>query len=247
MARTKGKTLKNSSNKLPFSRLPWTIDFHLESFLCIAFSLLLLVIFPATTMAGEVNLETILKGIEHRYAGQDFTANFYQTSRLAAIDITESAQGRAFFSHPGKMCWEYQEPEPQQIITNGKTLWIFRPEENQVIKGDAASFFKTGAGGSFLSDITQVRASYTITLGRKDADYVELILIPKTENPEISSIKIRVSPSNFEIFRIETENIYKDTTILEFKNIDFIKLDHTLFDFITPQGTDLLFMNGENS
>lgn len=189
------------------------------------------------------SVETTLTNIEKRYSGRDFTANFSQNSRLAAIDITETAMGKAFFSHPGRMRWEYTEPEQNQIITNGKTLWIFRPEDNQVVQGDAGTFFKTGAGGAFLSDIRLVRAKYTITPGKNDNKFVELLLVPKIKNPEINLIKIEVSKDKFEINRVETTNIYGDTTTLEFSDINFLKLDKTLFDFVIPEGTDLLFMN----
>ncbi|MCP4114446.1 MAG: outer membrane lipoprotein carrier protein LolA [Desulfobacteraceae bacterium] len=190
------------------------------------------------------DLEALLTGIENRYSGKDFTATFFQRSRLAAIDITETAQGKAFFSHPGKMRWEYLEPEKHKIITNGETLWIFRPEDNQVVQGEARTFFKAGAGGAFLSDIRLVRESYTITLERNDKGVAELILVPKQENPEISTIKIRLFQDTFKIDRVETTNIYGDTTTLEFMDIDFRKLDPSLFDFVVPKGTDLLFMNG---
>ena len=76
--------------------------------------------------------EAVLSAIEKKYAGKSFEASFYQISKLEALDITEKASGKASFSHPGKMKWEYLEPEQHEIITNGKSLWIYRPEENQV-------------------------------------------------------------------------------------------------------------------
>jgi len=207
--------------------------------------LTLLLLCPgAFAQENSIDLETMLTGIENRYSDRDFSATFFQRSRLAAIDITETAQGKAFFSHPGKMRWEYLEPEKHEIITNGTTLWIFRPEDNQVVQGEARTFFKAGAGGAFLSDIRLVRAAYTITLERNDNGFAELLLIPKQKNPEISSIRIRIFQDTFMIDRVETTNIYGDTTTLEFMDIEFRKLDPSLFDFVVPKGTDLLFMNG---
>ena len=140
------------------------------------------------------------------------------------------------------MRWEYQEPERQEIVTNGKTLWIYRTEENQVVKGDAAAFFKTGGGGAFLADITLVRADYTITIDRVDTGFVSLVLVPKRQNPEITTIEIRVSRTTFDVDRVETTNTYGDTTVLEFRKIAFHRLEKALFEFTPPEGTDLLFM-----
>ena len=105
-------------------------------------------------------------------------------------------------------------------------------------------FFKSGAGGAFLSDIRLVRKAYTITLERNDNGFAELLLIPKQKNPEISSIRIRIFQDTFMIDRVETTNVYGDTTTLEFMEIEFRKLDPSLFEFVVPKGTDLLFMNG---
>nr|NJM03775.1 outer membrane lipoprotein carrier protein LolA [Desulfobacula sp.] len=137
--------------------------------------------------------EAVLSAIEKKYAGKSFEASFYQISKLAALDITEKASGKASFSHPGKMKWEYQEPEQHEIITNGKSLWIYRPGENQVMQGEASSFFKAGAGGAFLSDITLVRKNYIITIKDITDEYTELDLAAKNETPDISLIVIRVS------------------------------------------------------
>jgi len=221
----------------------------IQGFLRTAAAIFMVAFFTGSTLANSnpsnqsLDLETVLAGIEKRYSGRDFTADFFQTSLLAAIDITETAKGKALFSHPGKMRWEYQEPESQAIITNGTTLWIYRIEENQVVQGDAVSFFKSGGGGAFLSDITLIRAGYDITLDRVETNFVTLVLVPKIKNPEISTIVIRVLRTTFDIDRVETTNIYGDTTTLEFKDINFHTLDSSLFEFVVPEGTDLLFMD----
>ena len=76
--------------------------------------------FPMDAKAEELQLkEDILNQIEKQYSGNDFCANFHQTSHLKAIDITETASGQAFFSHPGKMRWEYHTPEKNQINPGG--------------------------------------------------------------------------------------------------------------------------------
>ena len=77
LAKTRGKTLQNSSNKHPWNNLPWTIDiYQVKPLLYLVVFMFILILFPAITIAEETNLETTIKGIEQRYAGQDFTAKF---------------------------------------------------------------------------------------------------------------------------------------------------------------------------
>ena len=148
------------------------------------------------SFCNDIIKEDILTAIEEKYSGKSFKADFTQVSKLAALDITEKASGKALFSHPGKMRWKYLTPQLHEIITNGKSLWIYRPEENQVMHGDASQFFQSGTGGAFLSDISIIRKNFNITVREVTTDYVEIDLIPKKKAKDISSIVIRISQKN---------------------------------------------------
>jgi outer membrane lipoprotein carrier protein len=186
--------------------------------------------------------EAILAGIEKRYAGKSFSARFSQISRLAALEITDKASGKAFFSHPGKMAWEYETPESHRIITNGKLLWIYRPDEQQVMTGDASQFFKSGAGGAFLSDISLIRSGFDIQVREEAADYFELELTNRKKQKDLDSIVIRVAKKTFEIIRVVTRNPYDDTNLFEFSDIRFHSIDPDKFNFQAPVGTSEIEM-----
>lgn len=197
----------------------------------------------AETKNEDAETQRLIRGIEHTYSGRDIRVDFHQTSTLKAIDITEEAYGKAWFSHPGKMKWEYVEPEANQIITDGKTVWIYRPQENQVVTGSASEFFRNGAGGSFLADITQLRKRYTITLKTLEPEYGDLFLVPVDKTPDIDSVVLKISRQSLEILKITTNNTYGDTTALTFSNAIFGPVDPSLFTFTPPEGVDVLLMN----
>ena len=83
--------------------------------------------------ASSISKEKILEKLEVRYNTADFSADFFQESTLKALDITDTASGKVWFKHPGMMRWEYKTPENYAIISDGKNLWIYRPEDNQVV------------------------------------------------------------------------------------------------------------------
>ncbi len=198
-------------------------------------------IFAAESRDAEK--ERILTAIEQRYSGKEFSASYEQTSILKALDVTEAASGRVFFSHPGMMRWEYTAPEVHQIISDGVNLWIYKPDEKQVSKGSAANFFKEGAGGAFLADISTMRKNYNITINSADASMIEMNMIPKKKNPDISSITITVAKENYNIKRVVTFNAYGDATELLFSNINFTDIDDSLFEFSIPNGVDIIYMD----
>ena len=207
-------------------------------------STMILVTLPCNA-AQPLDDETakIISGIEATYAQKSFSADFEQTSRLTALDVTETAKGKAWFSHPGKMKWAYQSSDNHEIITNGKDLWIYRPEENQVMTGDAAPFFQSGSGGAFLADIRKIRDEFTIEPGKSEENVAQLVLTPQKKTPELAKIHITVTLPGYEIPVVETENIYGDTTQFIFTNIQFRTFDEQIFEFTPPPGTEIIEMD----
>jgi len=192
---------------------------------------------------NDIIKEDILTALEQKYSNNSFSTDFIQVSKLAALDITEKASGKAFFSHPGKMKWQYLTPQHHEIITNGKSLWIYRPEANQVMLGEASQFFQSGAGGAFLSDISLIRKKFIINVKEVTADYVDIVLIAKKKSREISSIVIRISQETSEIERVVTYNAYDDTTIFELSAIEFKQMNPDIFEFKIPGGIDIINMD----
>ncbi|MEX1299051.1 MAG: outer membrane lipoprotein carrier protein LolA [Desulfotignum sp.] len=187
--------------------------------------------------------QSFLNGLEKQYAGRTFFATFTQTSVMTALDISETASGRAWFSHPGKMKWQYLEPERHDIITDGNTLWIYRPDENQVMRGDASQFFASGAGGAFLSDISQLRDNFTVTVFESTDQWVELQLDAPPDNPDIQIIRIQATRKDFQIQTVTTVNTVGDVTRFELSDIQFLQLPDNWFEFTVPPGTSVIDMN----
>lgn len=198
---------------------------------------------PETAVEGiRLSLNDIIERIEKRYADSGFSARFSQTSTLKAMGITDRASGKAFFKRPGKMRWEYETPDRQIIVTDSETLWIFRPEDNQVMIGKAPSFFEGGKGFSFLSDMKSIQQKFSIALEKKSRDdYYELELIPREKAFDVSVIHLSVSTRTFEVVKILTVNSYGDETRIVFRDIEFRKkIDDAMFRFEMPEGVEVL-------
>jgi outer membrane lipoprotein carrier protein len=143
------------------------------------------------------------------------------------------------------MRWEYQKPEPQTIVTDGSTLWIYRPEDQQVMIGKAPDFFRNGKGAGFLSDIRLLRNKFYITLSNElQNDSYLLKLLPIEQTFDLSLIHLLISTTTFEIVRIVTYNSYDDRTRIDLNNIQFHQnLDDALFTFKIPDNTEILHLD----
>lgn len=201
-----------------------------------------LLMWPLEGAAGRLSSDEIMDRVEARYDVKGIYARFKQTTTLKALDVTDSAEGRIFIRQPGRMRWEYDSPEKQSIITNGDDLWIYRPEDNQVMTGKAAAFFGEGMGGIFLSNITTVRKNFGVELtGAAAAGDYELKLTPTKKLDGIETVFITVSSKTFNLVRVVTVNAYGDETSLTFEDSTFDReLDDGLFEFSPPAGTEEL-------
>ena len=197
---------------------------------------------PAVVRADSMPpLDYILKELEKRYTGSQFSADFLQESTIKAMEITDFASGRVYVRYPGMMRWEYEKPERQAIITDGHKLWIYRPMDNQVMTGNAPVFFRDGKGASFLSDIRLVRQKFTITSHQPEGENLyELRLVPREKTLNISQIRLYIVPRAFTIARIVTLDDYGDDTRIDIVNTQFnVELDPGLFKFDIPKGADV--------
>ena len=201
---------------------------------------------PHLTAATDKSvIDTIIAGVETRYNVAGFTADFDQESILKAMAVTDTASGRLMVRQPGKMRWEYLLPEPQTIITDGKDLWVYRPEENQVLVGKAPALFGEGKGAGFLSNIKTVRQSFQVTREPEPGPKrYRLKLVPNRSTVDLKEVFLEIDRKTFDLVEITTVNVYGDETRIELKNIQFDPPPtETLFRFEVPQGADILQMN----
>lgn len=190
----------------------------------------------------NMTMDQVLDEVEKVYTSAGFSADFIQASTIKAMEITDSASGRLMVKYPGKMRWVYQSPEEQIIVSDGEHLWIYRPEDNQVLRGQASSFFGDGKGAGFLSDIRRIRDDFHITLEDiRFGEFYSLMLVPLKKTWDLVRINLLVSKQNYYITQVYTYNAYEDVTRIEFSNLEFnTALEPSLFEFKMPANVDIL-------
>jgi outer membrane lipoprotein carrier protein len=199
----------------------------------------------ADQAAAKLNIDQILDGIEAAYSGKGFSAAFDQEATIKAMQITDTARGELFVRRPGKMRWEYTAPEPQIIISDGASLWVYRPLDKQVMTGKAPAFFGDGKGAGFLADIRQVRRGFDVELEETamGGEY-RLRLTPKQKTPDVTAVHLSISADTFIITDVLTVNAYGDETWIKLRDYRFDQdFENEVFAFDIPPGTDVLKLN----
>jgi outer membrane lipoprotein carrier protein len=162
---------------------------------------------PATTAgpsASRLPLKEIVERVQKRYdAAKDFRARFNQTLTNAAFGRKTSSTGEVLLKKPGRMRWNYAQPEPKMYLADGATLWLYEPEDKQAFKQDLKSS-QLPAALAFLSGQGKLSAEFDITFADPKSPYgtardYALSLSPKTPQAQVKTIVFVVDPKTFDV------------------------------------------------
>lgn len=62
---------------------------------------------------------------------KDFSARFAQHYTYVSIGKVEDSSGTVEVKKPGLVRWDYEKPEPRTIYVEGRTLWIWKPQDKE--------------------------------------------------------------------------------------------------------------------
>lgn len=110
-----------------------------------------------------------LKGLDGQFTQQVFDANGKRR---------ESSAGRVALSAPRLFRWEYVKPYAQLIVADGKTVWVYDPDLQQVTKR-AQGAEEQNSPLAALIDPSRLEKDYVIKDGRSEGGIDWLLLSPK--------------------------------------------------------------------
>src|SRR5216110_1832056 len=173
---------------------------------------------PAQTLEG------VVRDLETAYGRMtDLRAEFTQTAFNKSLDQTIPAQGTVYLKKGGKLRWEYTEPTPQEIVSDGKKLWVYTPSLNQVNVGDAPEAL-AGPAGSFLAGLGRLRAEFSVRFLNptepKDAegDWV-LDLIPKQPLPTLARLILSVDAKTWAVRKAVVYDQFENTVTMRLTKV----------------------------
>lgn len=201
---------------------------------------LLAVVMPRAASAQSI--DDVVRGLEAAYGKMnDLKGEFNQTAFNKSLNQTIPARGTVYLKKGGKLRWEYAEPTTQEIVSDGKTIWIYTPMLNQVNVGQAPEAL-AGPAGSFLTGLGRVREFFGVRFLNpaqpKDADgNVVLDLTPKQPLPTLARLILSLDPSTWEVRKAVVYDQFENTVTMRFTKLAVnTGLADKLFTFVAPQG-----------
>lgn len=205
------------------------------------FCLIFIFLNPLTVFAGaaEQRLNQFFNNVKSMRA--EFTQSVISNARSSV----DKSQGVLQMQRPGKFHWDYKSPYEQQIVADGKKLWIYDVEMEQVIVksmdialGDTPAILLSGdatiTDKFIVSEITE-------NIGG-DSSLFWLQLVPKQQEASFEKLLLAFSGSNLKI--MELKDAFGQITRLTFANLEQNpEINPSVFNFVAPPGVDVIDEN----
>lgn len=152
--------------------------------------------------------------------------------------LKESSSGRVALSAPKLFRWEYSKPYPQQIVADGRTVWIYEPDLQQVTKRPQGAEERTSPLAA-LTDPSRLDAQFAVKEAGAQNGLQWLLLTPKGEASGFRSARLGFGPAG--LSRMQVVDQLGQRTDISFSDWKRnAPLPPTTFRFTVPKGVDVI-------
>lgn len=168
----------------------------------------------------------------------DLTARFTQTYRSGLLGREVVERGVVQVKRPGRMRWEYRDPDKKTFVSDGKTFYFYVPADRQVIVRDQAG--ARGLPTLLLSGQGDIASQFAVALEQGAAGRHALRLTPREPDPEIDSVRLDLDARE-RIVGIEVLDVQGNRSRFRFDDIrENVGLSDALFRFEIPRGVEVV-------
>lgn len=186
----------------------------------------------AARQAGQQRVEKFLQGLE------GLQAQFKQTLTDRAGEITDESSGTLAIKRPNRFRWDYLEPHQQTIVADGKRVWLYDVDLEQVTVR-ALDNTLSATPAMLLSGEGKLDDNFTAVQTTQEQDVQWVKLEPKRNDTDFKWVRLGFGGDDLRFMQLADK--LGQTTTLEFS--DFARnptLDAARFVFTVPPGADVI-------
>src|SRR3954466_9614221 len=181
-----------------------------------------IVLLALRSYASDDAVKKIASAVDTRYNSlQSFKADFAETYSGNGVARRES--GTLSLKRPGKMRWDYREPNQKLFLSDGKTAYFYVPGDHQARRTAVKNLDDFRSPLRYLLGKTKLEKEFDhLTLADasvpKTAGSVVLSGVPKNMADRVQRVLLEVNPQS-QIQRIVIEEIDGSLTSFSFSHI----------------------------
>lgn len=152
----------------------------------------------------------------------------------------QKSTGHMSLLRPNHFRWDVVQPNKQLIVTNGKRLWIYDPDLDQVtIRALAKAAGETPAMLLSSDNVSLTKEFKVSSVQGSPSSLQWFMLIPTDQGTMIASLKLGFA--NQQIRRMQLQDHLGHTTSIEFNSVAINKnVSSSLFNFKPPAKVDVI-------
>ena len=191
---------------------------------------------------AETSEQDALDAVQKNYEKVlTYEAEFIQKSYIKMMDKTQDVKGKVIIKKPGKMIWSYGAPDTQILISDGSTLWLYVPDEEQATKVPIESIYSSNTPALFLAGKGKLMQTFNVESVNLDKDPIRITLIPKAEDQALTRLQLFADKKNYQITGSTVYDKLGNKTEIRFSNLKTNReIPEKTFQFQAPANVEVL-------
>jgi len=200
------------------------------------------VLVAAAQLAAADGLQSLEAFMQNAQAGKaEFTQTVTSPAKDGQAARTKTSSGEFAFQRPGRFKFDYRKPFAQQIVADGKTLWMYDADLNQVTQRAQAKVLDATPAAILASaaSLQALRADFDLKAA-PDQDGLQWVqATPKAKDGQLQSV--RVGFAGDKLSAIDMVDSFGQRSLMRFTNVQTsASLPADTFKFVAPKGADVL-------
>jgi outer membrane lipoprotein carrier protein len=209
----------------------------------------LAVLLTAPVTAQSPSADAVARDLQRKYDGvTEFSADFVHSYRGGVLKQQATERGRLLVKKPGRMRWEYTDPEKKLFVSDGRKIYSYIPQDKQVVVGTMPSDDQAPTPALFLTgkgDLTRDFTAVFDKVAEAQPGSIALKLTPKRGEPEYDSLTLVVDPKTLTLQMLITLDAQGGRSAFTFSNLkENVGVADNQFVFKMPRNVDVVTDGG---
>jgi outer membrane lipoprotein carrier protein len=196
----------------------------------------------ATAQAQQQSAQQVANALQAKYDRiDDFTANFVQYYQgVLKRKITE--RGTLQVKKPGKMRWDYTDPEKKLFVSDGEQIWLYVPADKQATVTPVPKQDEATTAVLFLVGKGNLTRDFNVRFTDKaDEGTYGLRLDPKLRERDYDWLELVIDRASLQIRSLTAADRQGGQSTFVLSNLkENVGLADKTFAFKPPRGTDVI-------
>ena len=167
-----------------------------------------------------------------------FSARFNQVVLDESLNTIQESSGTLWIERPNKFRWDYDAPFKQQIVSDGKNIWVYDQELRQVTVraltgglGDTPALLLSGKG--------RLDADFTVKDMGTQGRLAWARLVPRRDDGGFTDVRVGFEHGKMQV--LEMIDGFGQTTRVSLRDArENVRIEPSKFSFTPPKGVDVV-------